>query len=102
MGDTKEWDEVASGRVDTPRRITRFFLYRRGDRWRVVVTQKSSDDVVLYHDTEGRANYPEDACGQVRKDVFAWCETDNVMQAEYATALRAICYAAEDAAVAPS
>ncbi len=98
----KDWAVVASERVDAEKSITKFALDCRASRWRVLVRQTSPDEVCRYGDTEGRGSTPEAACEEVRLDIFAWCSDrrpggGNALRAEYATALRKLCYAAEDA-----
>ena len=105
---TKEWEEVASeetgdgGHPGSQYAITSFALLQRGDRWRVTVEQEwgANQGHLESHgenNTEGRGDSPEEACEAVRKDIFAWCDGDEKQRAEYATALRKLCYAAEDA-----
>lgn len=109
-----KWETIAkeeTGSMGTPGdqySVTLFALGRhRSDdnqpyRWRVIVCAdwgsnqgyRQSDGT---RETEGRGESPEEACEAVRKDVFAWCENDEKARAEYATALRNLCYAVEDA-----
>lgn len=104
-----DWTVVAEetvGSSGTPGmqfHLTEFELQRRGDRWRVMVEEKwGSNQGRLRtegrNETEGRGDTSEEACEAVRKDIFAWCDDNEQQRADYATALRKLCYAAEDAA----
>lgn len=102
-----KWTEVATeqtgdtGQPGSQYGVTYFQLRRRGNRWRVTVANEwgSNQGYLESHgmrETEGRGDSPEEACEAVRKDIFAWSETEET-RAEYATALRQLCYAVEDA-----
>lgn len=100
-----KWETIATeetGSAGTPGGrycVTKFHLSRRGNRWRVAVESDwGSNQGYLQsegtEDTEGRGDSPEEACEAVREDIFAWQRT----HAEYSTALRKLCYTAEDVA----
>ena len=89
---TKDWEEVAK---ESCRGYTAFELERKGERWRITV--RHTEVINEIWETEGRGDSPEAACEAVRKDIFAWCEDNELQRANYATALRNLCYTAEDA-----
>ncbi len=105
-----KWNEVATeqtGSAGTPGsqyHLTDFTLSQRGDRWRVLVREHWGSnqgylEINGENETEGRGDSPEEACERVRKDIFVWCHArgGDAQRAEYATALRQLCYAVEDA-----
>ena len=112
MSETKaEWGQVAeheTGDRGTPGSQFAYLqvcLYFRvaGERWRATALRRwgSNQGTLEEHGrrmTEGRGGTAESAVEAMRKDVLAWASDDEVLRAEYATALRKLVYAAEDAA----
>jgi hypothetical protein len=102
-----DWTKVAyeetgdGGSPGSQYYIAEFTLARRGDRWRITVDAHWGSNQGYYqrngsNETEGRGDSPEEACEAVRKDIFAWAGDNAETRAAYATALRKLCYAAED------
>ncbi len=102
-----EWIEVATDRTGdagspgSQYHLTDFSLGQRDNRWRLLVREHWGSNRGYYqengaNETEGRGDSPEEACEAVRKDIFAWCGDSEQTRAEYATALRQLCYAVED------
>ncbi len=102
------WVEVATERFverDSQSiilRTTDFTLHERAGRWQVEAIMKLDADIrSIEKETMGRGDSPHQACNAIRPNVFEWVEeaakADNFYTGEYDTALRQLCYAAEDA-----
>lgn len=103
-----KWEEIATaeaGSEGTPGQdyhLCEFALYRREKRYKATAhdcwgSNQGQPEIHGEHVTQGRADYPVDAIGAMRLDVFAWAGDDAEWRAELATGMRDLEYAAEDA-----
>lgn len=104
-----KWDEIANesagswGNPGDYGSETEAAIYQSygGCRWKCTVccewgSNQGHHEIHGEWDTEGRGDTPEEAVEAVRRDVFAHAR-DDTERAEYATMLRKLMYAAEDA-----
>lgn len=107
----ENWEELASvevgseGQPGSQYALTHVTITRRGKRYRATARHAwGSNQGYLEehgcHETEGRGETPAEAVEALRKDVLAWAENDEVVRAEYASAMRRAVYEAEDAEAA--
>ncbi len=97
------WTEVAHEQVtercpQSPKlRTTDFTLRERAGRWVVEAVMKVNDSIPAVEKlTEGRGDSPQEACDAIRSNIYEWVKAANI--GEINTALRRLCYTAEDVA----